>query len=168
MLISHLRDFDITLNFEIVFTPLRGNDPVTILDEKHVTVTSFPLKHRIEAFGFIFREKQADRNIRKEAIEQYQIPVARITAIKKGENFITEDGVVILNKEITIPAPEPMSYAYCSDTMYFSRLAAFVKNVDLLYHEATFDKSLTELALMTGHSTTLDAARVASDGNGKH
>ena len=33
----------------------------------------------------------------------------------------------------------------------------------LLYHEATFDKSLEELAGITGHSTTIDAARTACD-----
>ncbi len=92
MMLSHLRDFDINLNFEIIFTPLRGNDPVIILDEKHVTVTSFPLKHRIDAFGFIFREKQPDRNIKKEAITEFGIPVVRIRAIKKGEDFVTGDG----------------------------------------------------------------------------
>ena len=67
------------------------------------------------------------------------------------------------NEDITIPPPEPLSYAYCSDTKYFRRLSSFVKGVTLLYHEATFDKSLTELAEMTGHSTTLDAARTALD-----
>ncbi len=100
-------------------------------------------------------------------MKNIRIPVVRIPAIKKGEDFVTEDGVVIKNEDITIPPPEPLSYAYCSDTIYFSRLASFVKDVDLLYHEATFDKTLTELAQMTGHSTTLDAARIASDANVK-
>jgi hypothetical protein len=40
---------------------------------------------------------------------------------------------------------EPLSYAYCSDTKYFKRLASFVKGVSLLYHEATFDKSKEDL-----------------------
>jgi ribonuclease Z len=35
--------------------------------------------------------------------------------------------------------------------------------VNLLYHEATFDKSKEELAAITGHSTTLDAAKTALD-----
>ena len=35
------------------------------------------------------------------------------------------------------------------------------KDVDLLYHEATFDGSMTELAKQVKHSTTLDAARTA-------
>jgi len=161
MLQSHLNDFDINLNFGIDFIPLSGKDPVRILDDKYLTVTSFPLKHRIPAFGFLFREKVLPRNIIKDSITKYEIPISKIPAIKKGEDFITKDGLIIKNEDITIPPPEPLSYAYCSDTMYFSRLASFIKNVDLLYHEATFDKSMKNLAKASGHSTTLDAAKVA-------
>ncbi len=161
MLNSHLSDFDINLNYEIDFVPLRGKDPVKIYEDKHLTVTSFPLKHRIEAFGFLFREKPADRNIIKEYITKYSIPTSSIPGIKKGQDFVTEDGLVIKNEVITIPPAEPLSYAYCSDTMPFSRLSAFVNGVDLLYHEATFDGSLSKLAKQVRHSTTLDAAKTA-------
>jgi len=163
ILSSHLSDFDIHLSFDINFTGLSGNDPVKILDEKHLTVTAFPLDHRVPAFGFLFREKPYERNIIKEYIEKFGIPAVRIPAIKKGEDFITSDGTVISNEEITRPGPAPLSYAYCSDTRYFPRLPSFVRGVDLLYHEATFDNSLKELAAITGHSTTADAARTASE-----
>ncbi len=165
ILLSHLNDFDIHLSFEIDFIPLSGKDPVKILDDKYLTVTSFPLEHRVAAFGFLFMEKPADRNIIKESIVKYNIPTVRIPAIKKGEDFVTSDGVIIKNQELTIAPPEPLSYAYCSDTRYFRRLASFVKGVTLLYHEATFDKSLVQLAEITGHSTTLDAAKTAYDSN---
>jgi len=160
---SHLEDFDIKLSFEINFVPLTGNDTVKILDDKYLTVTSFPLQHRITCYGFLFREKPADRNIIKEVIGKYNIPTVRIPAIKKGEDFLTSDGIIIKNEDLTLPPPEPLSYAYCSDTKYFKRLASFVKGVKLLYHEATFDQSKSDLALMTGHSTTTDAARTASE-----
>ena len=161
MLKSHLLDFDIHLNFDIDFVPLSGRDPVKILDDKYISVSSFPLEHRVPAFGFVFREKIHDRNILREAIEEYNIPTFRIPAIKKGEDFITDDGKVIKNEDITVPGPEPLSYAYCSDTKPFRRLASFVKGVNLLYHEATFDMSMHELASITGHSTTSDAAKIA-------
>lgn len=160
---SHLRDFDINLSFDIDFIPLFGKDPVKILDDKYITVTSFPLKHRIPAFGFLFREKLSDRNIIRECIEKYKIPLVRIPAIKKGEDFVTPDGEVIKNEDLTLPPHAPLSYAYCSDTKYFRQLASFVKDVSLLYHEATFDRSKEELAEITGHSTTIDAARTAID-----
>ena len=59
MLKSHLSDFNINLSFKIDFRPLSGKDPVRILDDKYLTVTSFPLQHRIPAYGFLFREKSA-------------------------------------------------------------------------------------------------------------
>jgi len=163
MLKSHLSDFDINLSFGIDFIPLSGKDPVKILDDKYLTVTSFPLQHRIPSYGFLFREKRSERNLIKECIEKYQIPQIRLPAIKKGEDFVTPDGVIIKNEDLTLPPHEPLSYAYCSDTKYFKRLASFVKGVSLLYHEATFDKSKEDLAKITGHSTTLDAAKTAID-----
>jgi ribonuclease Z len=167
ILLSHLNDFDIHLNYEIDFIPLSGKNPVQILDEKYMTVTAFPLEHRVPSFGFLFREKPHERNMIKEAIDRYEIPGVRIPAIKKGEDFTTKEGVLIRNEEITIPGPESLSYAYCSDTKYFKKLASYIKGVDVLYHEATFDNSMAELALMTGHSTTADAAKVAEKSGAK-
>jgi ribonuclease Z len=160
---SHLSDFDINLSFQIDFIPLSGKNAVKILDDKYLTVTSFPLQHRVPSYGFLFREKISERNIIRECIVKYKIPLVRIPAIKKGEDFITTDGAVIKNEDMTLPPSEPLSYAYCSDTKYFKRLASFVKGVSLLYHEATFDKSKEDLAEITGHSTTLDAAKTAND-----
>jgi len=165
LLRSHLSDFDIHLNFEIVFVPLQGNDPAIVYEDKHLTVAAFPLKHRIQAYGFVFREKPADSNIIKEKIEEYSIPSYRIPGIKKGQDFVNDEGMVIKNDEITVPPPKPLSYAYCSDTMYFARLSSFVKSVDLLYHEATFDGSMEKLARKVMHSTTLDAAKTALKAN---
>lgn len=160
---SHLNDFDIHLGFEIDFHPLEGNDPFKILDDKYLTVTSFPLKHRIPSYGFVFREKEGERKIIKECIGKYRIPVARMHAIKQGEDLVMDNGSVIRNEDITLPPPAPLSYAYCSDTRYFRRLASFVKDVSLLYHEATFSSEKEKLAKMTGHSTSTDAARVARE-----
>jgi ribonuclease Z len=161
ILLSHLADFDIHLGYELQFIPLSGNDPIKILDEKFISVTAFPLKHRVPTYGFLFREKPAEKKMIKEAIRNYNIPVSDIRFIKRGADFITATGEVIPNETITIPPPEPLSYAYCSDTEYFDRIATFVKGVDLLYHEATFDSSRKSLAKQTGHSTTDQAALTA-------
>ncbi len=158
---SHLKDFDIHLNYKIDFHPLKGKEAVQIFENKYLTVSSFPLKHRIEAFGFLFREKPAERNIIRERIGEFGIPVAQIRAIKKGSDFVAADGRLIKNSDLTLDPEKPLSYAYCSDTRHFLGLARYIMNVDLLYHEATFDKSLKELARQTGHSTTTGAAETA-------
>lgn len=168
ILMSHLADFDIRLGFNIEFTPLSGKDPIQILHDKNVTVTAFPLEHRVPAFGFMFRQKPPLRNVIKEKIAEYNIPGVRIPAIKNGEDYITPEGLVISNDELTYPPKEALSYAYCSDTRYFSRLSQFVKGVTMLYHEATFDESLRNLAEITGHSTAMDAAKVAEEANARN
>lgn len=163
ILFSHLADFDIKLGFKIEFIPLRSNNPVMVLDDKFITVTAFPLRHRVPCFGFLFREKPHLKNVIKEKISEYNIPGIRIPSIKCGDDYVTPEGFVISNEELTYPPPEQLSYAYCSDTRYFSGLASFVKDTTLLYHEATFDMSLSALAEVTGHSTTVQAARLAHE-----
>ena len=160
---AHLSDFDIHLSYEIEFVPLRGKNPVLILDDRYITVRAFPLLHRIPAYGFLFTEKSGERKIIKEAITEHNIPVSRIPSIKNGADFTREDGVVIRNGEITLPPHSAYSYAYCSDTRYFKRLSTFIKDVTLLYHEATFETDKQKLALITGHSTSADAANVARE-----
>jgi ribonuclease Z len=119
------------------------------------------LNHRVPTYGFIFREKKRDVKILKDAIDRYSIPISEIRYIKGGADFVAADGEVIANESITVPSPKPLSYAYCSDTATNSRIAGFVRDVDLLYHEATFDSSKKSLAKETGHSTSDQAAAVA-------
>lgn len=163
IIFSHLNDFDIRLEYEINFIPLTGDEPKVIFTNRFMNITAFPLKHRVPTFGFLFREKVLQRNIRKEAISEYGIPLSVIPGIKGGDDFITTDGKVIENSLITTDPPVPRSYAYCSDTAYFSRVAGFVRGVDLLYHEATFASDKKQMAKETGHSTSSDAARVACE-----
>ena len=160
---QHFTDFDIHLNFEVKFYGLSGSATETILETKKLIVSSFPLKHRVPAYGYLFREKEADRNILKDKISLYNISIKDIAAIKKGADLTLDDGTIIPNDVLTVPPPKPKSYAFCSDTGYFKKLHTYFKDVDLLYHEATFDKSKTDLAHQTGHSTATEAAMVARE-----
>ena len=56
---------------------------------------------------------------------------------------------------------EKYSYAYCSDTMPFPELQEWVKDVNLLYHEATYTCEFADKAAQRFHSTTKDAATCA-------
>ena len=55
------------------------------------------------------------------------------------------------------------SFAYCSDTRPFPELHEWVRGVDLLYHEATYQDSMADKAEARFHSTTSQAAQCASD-----
>jgi len=56
----------------------------------------------------------------------------------------------------------PRSYAYCSDTGYSEEIIPIVRNVGMLYHEATFLNDLAAVAAEKLHSTALEAAMIAS------
>ncbi|NPA37120.1 MAG: ribonuclease Z [Chlorobi bacterium] len=153
------------LGFKPVYHHLNTKEPETIFEDKSVTVTSFPLKHRVPTCGFLFREKQKEPNIRKEAITKYSLGIADIVKIKRGEPFFDSNGQQIYAGELILPPPPPRSYAFCSDTGYNPAMIPVIKNVDLLYHEATFAEEHKELAKKTTHSTARQAAEIAKEAN---
>ncbi len=161
LIARHLKDFDINLAYELVVHTLSGKAVKPVLDDRRVDVFSFPLKHRVKSYGFLFREKMADRNIIREKIPEYNLTIAEIARLKKGEDVTRDGGEVIRTAEVTLLPQKQATYAYCSDTAWFPRLASYVRGVDLLYHEATFSDESEALAVRTGHSTARHAATVA-------
>jgi ribonuclease Z len=151
----------------LIFHPLNFKKPQQIYSDKRVEVISFPLKHSISTCGFLFRELPKQANIKKELIGFYNIPVAKIKEIKNGADFVTPDGEVIPNEKLTNPPPKPDSYAFCTDTAFHEPITDVIKDVDLLYHEATFLESMRDFAEKTLHSTTIDAAKMAKLANAK-
>jgi len=149
------------LQFNVIFHPLNFKKPQLIFEDKKVEVVSFPLKHSINCCGFLFREKEKEANIKKECIQQYNIPIAQIVKIKQGADFITEKGETIPHEVLTTNPPPPLSYAFCSDTAFHPPVAEVIQGVNLLYHEATFTEELRDWADRTYHSTALDAAKIA-------
>lgn len=149
------------LVYPLQFHVTNQKEKTLLFEDKLVEVYSFPLKHSVPVCGFLFREKTKERNILGEKVKALNIPHFDIRKIKKGEDYRTEKGVVIPNKELTIDPPKPMSYAFCTDTAYMEKTAGFVADVDVLYHESTFLKEDISRARKTKHSTALQAAKVA-------
>ncbi|MBR5567729.1 MAG: ribonuclease Z [Bacteroidales bacterium] len=150
------------VQFEIDYVELDMKEPQVVYENRTLELLAFPLNHRVETFGYIIREKMPPFNVRKEAVQKYDLTLSEIGTLKRGENVVRED-IVITNAEAAYRKYKPRSYAYCSDTAPFPELAEWVKGVDLLYHEATFPADMAEMAEKTFHSTTLQAAQVAKD-----
>jgi len=147
--------------FEIHFLPTNAEKSELIYENHKLTVHSIPLEHRIAAAGFLFREKKNYLRLDKSKLEALNVPQDCFSGIKKGEDWTNGEGITIPNKELTLPPVHLRSFAYCSDTIYLESVVELVKNVDLLYHEATFLHDYAEKAAKTRHSTALQAATVA-------
>jgi ribonuclease Z len=138
-----------------------------IVDGNKMTVECFTVKHRINCWGFLFREKKKPRKLNAERAKIYEIPAAFYENLQLGEDYVTKKGTIVPNEEVTTAGAKPKSYAYCADTIYDESLAEKVKDVDLLYHETTYLKDLHERAAARFHSTTVQAGAIAKKAGAK-
>lgn len=167
IILIQLRHSKTYLSFEIEFIELEHSDSEVIFEDELVSVSAFPLNHRVRTYGYHFAEKQRPNKIKKEAISEYNISLENILKIKSGEDLILEDGSIVPNSELTIVADEPKSYAYCSDTKYKEEICTWIKNVTAVYHEATFIEKHLDRASKTYHSTAKQAATIALKSDAK-
>lgn len=149
----------IQLPFQLHFHALE--EETILLNEEKFAVECFKVFHRIDCWGFLFREKRKPRKINAEATTKHNIPIAFYERLKQGEDYVQENGEHISNESLTIPNKPSRSYAFCTDTLYDESLATKVKNVSVLYHEATYLKDNQEKAVSRFHSTTIQAAALA-------
>jgi len=161
VLANHLKYFGTEMQYTPVVHTINTALPEQIYENKAMTVYSIPLKHRVPAAGFLFREKKPQRNVHKEMIEKYGLSFYEIIQLKRGEDVIRDTGAIITSAEATYFPYQPRSYAFCSDTAFSEEVIEAVQGLDLLYHEATFQNDRRDLALETMHSTAADAATVA-------
>ena len=152
-----------TLTYKVFFHEFETKEPTQIYDDRSVTVTTIPLKHRISCCGFLFEEKQRPNHIIREMVDFYKVPVYELNRIKNGADFVTPEGEVIPNQRLTRPSTPARKYAYCSDTIFRPSIVKQINNVDLLFHEATFAQAEQARAKETYHTTAAQAAQIALD-----
>lgn len=150
------------MKFPIEMHVVKVSSPEPVFDAKSFEVYAFPLRHRIETYGYLFKEKEPLLNVRKELIEPHALTLTEIGALKQGRAVTRENGDILDPETFTYRPFVPRSYAYCSDTAPFPELSEWVKGVTLLFHEATYTSGLKELAEATNHSTASDAALCAA------
>ena len=152
--------------FSMIFHELSSKKSELIYEDEKVTVHTIPLTHRVYTNGYLFREKEKPRKLNMLNISGYpEIDKADYLNIKAGRDIQLASGEVISNSSITIAPSKSLSFAFCSDTSYKPNIVPIIKNVDLLYHEATFLADRQDLAKKTKHSTSVEAAQIAKEAN---
>ena len=150
------------LSFSVIIHTHDGMSRTVLYEDNELSVETIPMRHSIPCCGFLFREKPKLPVLLPEKCLAYGISVRDFKRIKNGEDFVLPDGTVVPNSELTIPSTfAPRSYAFCSDTAYSPDIVEQIRDVDLLYHEATFTADEEEMAAKTMHSTTAQAAEIA-------
>ena len=154
-------------NYQLIFHELTSKDSQCIFEDDKVEVHTIPLNHRVYTNGFLFKEKENERKLNVTAAENEHINVAYYRKLKQGFDVLNEEGKLIKNELVTSDGKKPLSYAFCSDTMYDEAIIPIIKKVDVLYHESTFLDKNKKLAEPTKHSTAKQAATIAKKANVK-
>jgi ribonuclease Z len=122
-------------------------------------IASFPVKHRVEAFGYAFVEE--DRPGR------FDVDTARRLGVTEGPDFgrlqrgETVDGV--RPEQVVGPDRPGRRIVISGDTAPVQTVEVYAQEADLLVHEATFREDERARARETGHSTAHQAAEIARD-----
>jgi ribonuclease Z len=122
-------------------------------------IASFPVKHRVEAYGYAFVEDERPG--------RFDADAARALGVAEGPDFgrlqsgETVDGV---RPEQVMGAPRPGRRIVISgDTAPCQTVEVYAHGADVLVHEATFLEQERARARETFHSTARQAAEVARE-----
>ena len=154
-------------DYPLHFHQLEQDSSQVVFEDETVRVETLPLDHRIYTNGFLFTTQASKRKMNVDAIKDFDLLPFHFKQLQQGADVTLEDGRILENEVYTLPPSKSKKYAYCSDTAYFEPLVPGIKEVDLLYHEATFLEKNSDLAANTKHSTAKQAAQIAKMANVK-
>ncbi|MDD2986061.1 ribonuclease Z [Flavobacterium sp.] len=168
IILIQLRAGNSFTGYNLYFHELESKESEIVFEDEKVIVKTIPLNHRIYTNGFLFQEKNKERKLNIEKIEEFGIDVVYYQKIKYGSGITLENGTFVPNELLTFDSEPEKSYAFCSDTMYDEQLIPHLAGVDVLYHESTFLENDLNLAERTKHATAIQAATIAKKSGVKH
>lgn len=134
-------------------------DPHEEIGYDGFVIQGFPVKHRVEAFGYaMIEDDRPGRFDAQRATELGVTPGPDFGRLQRGE---TVDGVT---PDQVMGEDRPgRRIVYSGDTMPCQTTEVYAAGADVLIHEATFLEDERARARETGHSTAAQAARLALD-----
>lgn len=154
-----LRVAHTTLCFPLSFITVSEN--AKLFTVEGVEVSCFKTDHRIECYGYVFKEVEKLRKLNIDAAKAAEVPVSFYHKLKKGADYVTPNGSIVKNELLTYPSENAKMYAYCADTRYDENIIPYIKNANLIYHETTYLDAFAEIAKARFHSTTKQAGKLA-------
>jgi ribonuclease Z len=160
---------EVDLKYDVNYVELENDfDGGKVVDEDEFYIEARPLKHNKFCVGYRFQEKDKPGKVNAEKAESLGVSEDwQYKDLKAGKDVELDDGTVVASSDI-VGHPRPGdSFAYITDTSYHPNSVKLAVNTNILLHEATFSENLSDKAEETGHSTAIDAARVANEAQTK-
>lgn len=154
--------------FEIKVTELEPNNvhkfdirSGTLSEQVLASVIACPMVHRLPSFGYVISEPEQARTLDGSKAMALGATGSDLGRLKSGQDVILANGSVVESASVTYPGRRARTVAVMQDTSDASSALPYMQGVDLLVHEATYEKSLEAQAVEYGHSTAEMAAKIA-------
>jgi len=149
----------IGLTFPISFSAAK---PGVVLRTAGFRIRAATAAHSVEAFSYLVEELGRPGVFYPAKAKSLGVPEGKLwSRLQKGRS-ITIGGKRIEPYEVTGPPRPGRKIGYSGDTRPSARLARFFSGCDLLIFDSTFRDSDREKAIERRHSTSLEAAELAS------
>ncbi len=157
-----------TLDSEIPSEEKFLEDNVIFENDKY-TLKYTEVDHSVLTFAYSFVEKPRYGKFKPKRAIELGIPESKLwKKLQEGE-IIEYEGKTIdpLKEGIVGPKRPGRKVTYSGDTIPCESLIELGRDSDILIHEATFSKELSDVAFEKKHSTSVDAANDAKKMNAK-
>jgi ribonuclease Z len=136
--------------------------PAVLRETGEYRLTAAPLDHRMLCLGFRFEERARPGRFNLEAARALGVPEGPLFGrLQRGESVDLPDGRTISPEQVLGPSRPGAVVAFCTDTRPCEAAVSLGRDADLLIHEGTFDATMPHEARKKGHSTVVEAARIA-------
>ncbi len=164
-MIEYFIDFmEVMPSYEIVFHEVYDG---AVFKFEEYEVSAIKNVHTSWSFSYRFQEygRSGKFNVRK-AIED-GVPRSVWKSLADGKD-VQIDNRIYHARDYLIPIEiKGRSVVISGDTAPFKRMVDFAKNCDVLIHESTFLHDMKKRSLETLHTTSYEAAKIASEANAK-
>lgn len=134
----------------------------TVCEDHSHRVIAAPMNHPVECYGYRIEQKDKPGALDADRLTADGVPRGPwFYDLKQGQQVTLADGRIINGWDYVQPAIKGKTLTIFGDTSPTDAGLMLAKEADLMVHEATLEAAMEQKANSRGHSSTVQAARVA-------
>lgn len=165
---TSLRNSGSRLPYHINFQELDANSLGKIMETDKFVVYAEQLDHTIFCVGYRVMQKDLEGTLDADALKTAGVPFGPLFGkVKNGQDVVLEDGTKIVAKDFISAPKKGKIITILGDTRKTDSSVRLGLGADVLVHESTYGKGDEKIAKAHGHSTNMQAAKVAKEASAK-
>lgn len=140
-----------------------------VFEDDQFIVEARLLQHVVPCFGYRIEQKPLPGTLLIEKARELGVPKGPLLGkLKRGEDVVLPNGTTVYSKDVLSPSKKGFVVTILGDTTYCENAIYLSQDADIVVHESTFDHDTEHLASKYGHSTNVEAAKIAKNANAKN